>query len=348
MSLLPIPEHYQPSQVGQVWRVPYQQRVQEAIAWRAEHHLAPAAEDAQRVGLLLIDVQNTFCIPGFELFVGGKSGQGAAEDNQRLCEFIYRNLGQITQILATLDTHTVTQIFHPIFWIDEAGQHPAPMTVIAAEDVAQGRWRVNPAAARVTTQSELWLQDYGAHYVSCLTANSKYPLVIWPYHGMLGGIGHALVSAVEEACLFHNVARQSQTHLEQKGSNPLTENYSALRPEVEVDHSGQAIAAPNTAFLERLLHFDRLIVAGQAQSHCVAWTVSDLLSELRSQRPDFIERVYLLEDCTSAVVAPGADFTPQAEAAFAEFAAAGMHRVSSTEAMMDWPGMAGPHSERAL
>lgn len=42
--------------------------------------------------LLLIDVQNTFCIPSFELFVGGQSGTGAVEDNRRLCEFIYRNL----------------------------------------------------------------------------------------------------------------------------------------------------------------------------------------------------------------------------------------------------------------
>ena len=40
--------------------------------------------------LLLVDVQNTFCIPGYELFVGGQSGNGAVEDNMRLCQFIYR------------------------------------------------------------------------------------------------------------------------------------------------------------------------------------------------------------------------------------------------------------------
>lgn len=49
---------------------------------------------------------------------------------------------------------------------------------------------------------------------------------------MLGGIGHALVPAVEEALFFHNLVRHSQTHFEIKGDNPLTENYSALRPEV--------------------------------------------------------------------------------------------------------------------
>ena len=65
---------------------------------------------------MLIDVQNTFCIPDFELYVGGRSGRGAVEDNTRLCEFIYRNLGNITHITATMDTHMTMQVFHAIFF----------------------------------------------------------------------------------------------------------------------------------------------------------------------------------------------------------------------------------------
>ena len=84
----------------------------------------------------MIDVQNTFCIPGFELFVGGQSGNGAVEDNKRLCEFIYRNLGSISAIAPTLDTHTAMQIFHPIFWINAAGIHPTPAaTNITPKDI---------------------------------------------------------------------------------------------------------------------------------------------------------------------------------------------------------------------
>jgi hypothetical protein len=42
--------------------------------------------------------------------------------------------------------------------------------------------------------------------------------------------------------------------------------------------------------------------------------------------------VILLDDCASAVVVPGVvDFTDDAEAAYARFAAAGMRRVRSTE-----------------
>jgi len=120
---LPIPPHFRAERVAEVWRVPYAQRASDARRWADRHRLDPAASDAARVALLLVDCQNTFCIPGFELFVGGRSGTGAVDDNVRLCEFIYRNLETLSQIAVTLDTHRAMQIFHPVFWVDEDGQH---------------------------------------------------------------------------------------------------------------------------------------------------------------------------------------------------------------------------------
>jgi nicotinamidase-related amidase len=336
-ALLPVPDFYNPSRVGEVWSVPYQQRAAEAQAWAKAHSIAPAAEDGRRLCLLLIDVQNTFCIPGFELFVGGRSGQGAVDDNRRLGEFIYRNLRQITTITATLDTHQAMQVFHPLFWIDAEGENPPPMTMIHYDDVVQGKWRVNPAiAANLTASRDL--QEYALHYTKTLDDRGKYPLTIWPYHSMLGGIGHALVPAIEEACFFHTVARQSQTRFELKGSNPLTENYSVLSPEVMEDGQGAAIAQKNTPLIETLLTYDGVIVAGQAKSHCVAWTVADLLSDIEATDPTLAQKVYLLDDCASAVVVPDVvDFTDQAEETYQRFAKAGMHRVQSTTAIADWP-----------
>ena len=293
------------------------------------------------IGLLLIDVQNTFCIPGFELFVGGRSGMGAVEDNGRLCEFIYRNLDRITQIIPTMDTHTVMQIFHSEFWVDQAGNNPPPMTMVHYDDVLRGAWRVNPAVtAYISTGSYEDLCQYALHYTRELDERGKYPLTIWPYHSMLGGIGHALVPSVEEACFFHNLARVSQTHFEVKGSNPLTENYSVLSPEVLRDADGQSIAQKNRSLIERLLAFDVVLVAGQAKSHCVAWTVQDLLEDIQSHDPQLTKKVCLLEDCMSSVVIPGVvDFTEQADETFQHFAAAGMHLVKSTEPIASWPGM---------
>ncbi len=337
ITALPIPGHFDPQLVGTVWRVPYQQRAVQAAEWAQQYQIAPAPTDARRVCLLAIDVQNTFCLPEFELFVGGRSGQGAVDDNRRLCEFVYRNLGQITAIAPTLDTHTATQIFHPVFWVNGAGAHPPAMTMIQLEDVEQGVWLANPAIAAQLTGDVETLQAYALHYVRQLHQAGKFPLTIWPYHSMLGGIGHALVSAFEEACFFHSMARQTQTRFELKGSNPLTENYSVLKPEVLEDQDKRAIATKNTALIDTLLHFDAILVAGQAKSHCVAWTVDDLLSEIQATDPALAQKVYLLEDCSSPVVVPGVvDFTDLADATYQRFADAGMQLVRSSEPMASW------------
>lgn len=334
---LPTPDYFDTKKVSEVWRVPYQERAAEAKEWAEKYSIQPAASDKNQICLLIIDAQNTFCLPEFELFVGGRSGSGAVDDNLRLCEFIYRNLNAITTIAPTMDTHTAMQIFHPIFWINEAGEHPLPAaTSITLEDVQKGIWKVNPAVARsIANGNYSALQKHALHYVQKLSEDGKYPLTIWPYHSMLGGIGHALVSAVEEAIFFHSIARNSQAVFEIKGGNPLTENYSVLRPEVLDGPDGNSIAQKNASFIDKLLGFDAVIIAGQAKSHCVAWTIDDLLTEILARDRKLAKKVYLLEDCTSPVVVPGVvDFTEQADAAFQRFAAAGMNVVKSTQLIL--------------
>jgi nicotinamidase-related amidase len=336
---LPLPPHFDPDAVGAVWRVPYEQRAQEARSWAEAHALAPAANDSPRVCLLAVDVQNTFCIPEFELFVAGRSGTGAIDDNRRLCEFVYRNLGTITQIVPSLDTHRALQVFHAIWLVDSDGEHPAPYTLVSAEDVESGRWRMNPANAAALGMEPSYARRHLAHYTRRLAEGGKYDLTIWPYHAMLGGIGHALVPAVEEAIFFHTVARHSQPDFQVKGDNPLTEHYSMLGPEVTEGPDGDPLAARNTALVQKLLTFDIVIVAGQAKSHCLAWTIDDLLTH-PDVREHLAPRTYLLEDCTSPVVVPGAiDYTDEADAAFERYARAGMHVVRSTDPVAGWLGI---------
>lgn len=341
-----IPSFFNSNTVKEVYRVPYQKRSQEAEIWAKEHNISPAAKDKKRVGLLLIDVQNTFCIPDFELFVNG-----AVEDNVRLCKFIYRNLGMITEIIPTMDSHTAMQIFHPIFWINKEGEHPTPATMISYEEVQQGIWQVNLELADSLTYgdcvtlkdyhsvSKPWrkayhLEQHALYYVKKLSEDGKYPLTIWPYHSMLGGIGHALVSAVEEAVFFHSIARKSQTSFELKGSNPLTENYSVLSPEITDSVDGESIANKNIDLITKLLNFDAVIIAGQAKSHCVAWTIDNLLTEIKLIDANLAKKVYLLEDCMSPVIIPEVvDFTAQADAAFQRFADAGMNIIKSTDSL---------------
>lgn len=335
---LPLPPHYDSQRVGEIWQVPYQERAEQARQWARQQNIQPAAEDEFKIALIAIDVQNTFCIPGFELFVGGRSGMGAVEDNRRLCEFIYHNLGSITQITATLDTHTAMQIFHPVFLVNDRGEHPAPLTLISYDDLLQGRWRFNPAIASSLNITPEYGQAHVLHYAQELKERNKYDLTIWPYHVMLGSLGHALVPAVEEAIFFHTLARASQADFEIKGSHPLTEHYSAIGPEVLDGPTGETIAKRSGKFIHKLQQFDRVIIAGQAKSHCVAWTIADLLGDILEHDPQLVSRVYLLEDCTSPVVVPGVvDYSEAAEAAFERFKAAGMHVVRSSKPMESWP-----------
>jgi len=337
---LPLPAHFDPSRVGEVWRVPYEDRAREAAAWADEHGLGRAADDAFRLCVLAVDIQNTFCIPDFELFIAGRSGTGAVDDNRRLCKFLYRNLGEITQIFPSLDTHHAMQVFHAIWLVDEHGNHPDPYTLVSAQDVATGRWQMNAAVAEALGIDVDYADRHLTYYTRRLAEGGKYDLTIWPYHAMLGGIGHALVSAVEEAVFFHGLARYSNPEFQVKGDNPLTEHYSLLGPEVTEGPDGDRLGGKNAKLIEKLLTFDAVVVAGQAKSHCLAWTIDDLLGD-EDVGEQLAERTYLLEDCTSPVVVPGVvDYTDEADAAFERYAAAGMHIVRSTDPIASWPRLA--------
>jgi nicotinamidase-related amidase len=337
---LPLPPHYDPQKVGQVWRVPYEERAAEAREWAKLHNLRPNEGDEFKIALVLIDVQNTFCIPDYELYVGGRSGTGAVDDNTRLVEFMYRNLGAISHISLTLDTHVATQIFHPIFLVNEDGEHPAPYTLVTSEDIQLGRWRFNEIIADDLGIEPSYGQSLLEHYTDRLAKKEKFDLTIWPYHAMLGGIGHALVSAVEEADFFHTIARSSRPDYEIKGANPLTEHYSAIGPEVLTGPDGEKLGEKSEKIFKKVQKYDAIIFAGQAKSHCVAWTLSDLLDQIQEYDPDLVSKVYLLEDCSSPVVVPGViDYTDQADADFARFTEAGMNIVHSTEQMTNWPGL---------
>lgn len=334
---LPIPPHFHPGRVGEVWKVDYQPRAAEAAAWAEKHNITPAWQDDPKVALIAIDEQNTFCLPGFELFVGGRSGTGAVDDSRRLCEFIYRNLHRLSKIIATLDTHSAMQIFHPIFLVDEQGRHPTPNTMVSFEDIQSGRWKFNPEIAPSLGVDPRFGQQHLFHYAQELKKRAKYDLTIWPYHAMLGSIGHALVPAIEEAIFFHTIARSVQAQFEIKGDNPLTEHYSAVGPEVLDGPDGEIIARESGGFLQLLQDYDAVIIAGQAKSHCVAWTIDDMLGDIHQLDRELAKKVYLLEDCTSPVVVPGiVDYTELADQAFEKFAHAGMHLVRSTEPLDSW------------
>ena len=174
----------------------------------------------------------------------------------------------------------------------QKGRHPAPYTVVSAYEVEAGVWR----AADPEEQGHA-----RAVRPRALAERGRYRLTVWPYHAMLGGIGHALVSAVEEAVFFHAIARQLAGRVPGEGRRPPRRALLGPRPRGRRPAQRGADRAPAA-------RSTRSWSPGQAKSHCVAWTVEDLLQDIPA------ERVYLLEDCTSPVVVSGAvDFTAEGE-----------------------------------
>lgn len=344
---LPIPSLFDPRRAADYGYRPDAAALATAAgSWRKQHAIKPSAADETRVHLLLIDVQKDFCFPEGTLYVAGRSGTGAIDDSRRIAELVYRNLGVITDITTTMDTHLAYQIFFPSFWLD---RDDAPLTahrVVTADQIAGGEVRPNPAVAKwLCGGNYTWLCKQVLHYARELERAGKYQLYLWPPHCLLGSDGHALTGIVHEARLFHAFARTAQSNVEVKGGNPLTENYSVLRPEVLSRFDGAALAQRNTGFVHTLLAADAVIIAGQAASHCVKSTIDDLLGEIAAADPALANKVYLVTDCMSAVTVPdgkggfAADFTADAQAALQRFADAGMHLVTSTSPIASWPGI---------
>ncbi len=126
-----------------------------------------------------------------------------------------------------------------------------------------------------------------------------------------------------------------------EGNIPYTENYSIFGAEVLTGPNGDVFAQKNTALIQNLMAHDYVVIGGEAKSHCVAWTIADLLTDILNIDEELVKKVYLLEDCTSPVVIPpvGLDFTDQANKAFDDFKNAGMHVVKSTDPVESWPGI---------
>jgi nicotinamidase-related amidase len=235
-------------------------------------------------------------------------------------------------------------------WNDDQGQPLQPFDCLTGDltimrmGQAVGKATPSPLAASVVAGGNLgWLRQQAAYYSRELEKGGKYPLLMWPEHCILGSDGHALVGIVHEARMFHSYVRGTQSHAEVKGGSPLTECYSVLGAEVLTRFDGEPLAQKNVRFIRTLLDADYVIIAGQAASHCVKSSISDLLSEILAKDPALARKVYVVEDCMSAVTVPNpaggffVDNTPDAEKALADFANAGMHVVKSTTPISDWP-----------
>lgn len=255
-----------------------------------DEQLTPSKQNRERVLFLGIDVQQDF------MDNGALGVPGAHGDVERMTRFIYENIDKISNIAVSIDTHTPHQIFHPCWWIDENGNNPVPYTPITLADLDSGKWRavINPRASR----------DYVEH----LEKDGKKTLCIWAYHCIQGTTGCALENQFANMIYFHSVAKKSVVQRLVKGQDSLSEMYGVIKP--EYDTKGYV----NIDFLNKLESYDKVIICGEAKSHCCMESIKQILEHYET-RPEVTKKIFILEDCMSVI--PG--FEDATVQAFDEF-----------------------------
>jgi len=236
--------------------------------------------------LFVIDAQNDFCDPKGSLFV-----PGADQDMARLGAWIRRNAKNIHHVTMTADSHHVWAIFHPVFWRNGAGDHPAPFTTITAKEVEDGVWQ--PAIPG--------LYQKALKYLKALDASGKTH-TIWPQHCVIGTWGWSIHPSLMDAALEWSAAIKNNFTMEVKGDHPLTEHYSIFQ--AVVPDPGDPRTQINSNLLASLTQADCLVVAGEALNFCLQNSVADLLANVPTS---FLQRIVVLQDCTSPVPVPGYD-----------------------------------------
>lgn len=243
--------------------------------------------------LLIIDPQNDFMdINGAMLPV-----TGANEDMKRVAKLVDRIGLDITNIHVTLDSHRLIDIAHPTWWKNQNGEYPDPFTIISASDIQNNIWIPRKSSFRKGT----------LEYAEQLETKGKYMICVWPPHCLIGTWGHNIQTDLNAALQRWSKKNFTMVNYVSKGTNPWTEHYGALQAEVpDPDDPDTAL---NTNFLSILSKADIIIVAGEALSHCVKETITQIADNIGAKN---IHKIHILTDCCSSIDAvPGGPNFPK-------------------------------------
>lgn len=270
----------------------------------------------QNIQLFIIDAQNDFCdVPATAFFQPALPIPGADRDSQRLAHFIGQAQTAVSSVIATLDSHHPIDLAHSNSWRDAQGQLVDAFTEISATDVRAGRYR--------PVDAEIGLDESGylLNYLDGLQRLGR-TLMLWPAHCLIGSYGHNLHEAVAKALRNWEIARHKPVYFLQKGENIRTESFSALKAVIPCP--GDAGTELNQQLLDTLAAQERILVAGQASSHCVRETIEDML---RYGSVDMLKKLCILTDCMSPV--PG--FETQARDFYNQLQAQGARLTTSVD-----------------
>jgi len=191
-------------------------------------------------------------------------------------------MNNIHAISVTMDTHQRLHVGNPLYWVNDAGKHPDPFTIITSEDLAAGTWKASVAEN----------QERAVQYVKDLEGTGKFKVCVWPYHCIAGTPGHNVQADVMAALNQWSSTTMKAPHFIFKGQNAHTEAYSALKAEIPNDDPSTKLDTEAIALWDS---YDRVLFCGQAASHCVNFTCRDFVANRKKAE------VVVLSDCQSAV-----------------------------------------------
>ncbi|ETK90421.1 hypothetical protein L917_05640 [Phytophthora nicotianae] len=155
-----------------------------------------------------------------------------------------------------------------------------------SQNITDGVWKPRDSS----------LNDYVLTYDQSLEASGKFSLTIWPEHCLIGSPGHNIVPDVLESALEWSKQSLKPIQYVMKGSNPFTEHYSALKAEYELPYDPST--SLNISLIKSLQRTGKLVIVGEALSHCVNFTVRDLVTNWPVER---LSDLVILTDCSSPV-----------------------------------------------
>lgn len=281
----------------------------------------------KNVHLVIIDPQNDFCdLPDdYRPVIPGSAGVrqvpalpvvGAHADMQRVAALIDQGGEGLCGISVTLDSHQHVDIAHPTFWQQGDGSSVAGFTEIRAIDVRERRYLPRNSEALVRVEA----------YLEALEESGRYIHMVWPVHCEIGTWGNNVHEDVRRAYNRWEEARVGVVNKVIKGTNPWTEHYSAIKAEVPLtdDQTTQF----NAAFIARLKQADRVLITGEAGSHCVKATTEHLVEYFASSD---LDKLVLLTDCMSPVTG----FEPQYTAFIEDMRRRGVQIAQSSDVLSE-------------
>lgn len=222
--------------------------------------------------LFIIDPQNDFVLNNGMLPV-----QNAKQDMGRVISFLDLRGNEIEDILISLDAHRNIHVGHPSFWEMKDGSEVKPFTLVDDNMLKL----IKPRFCSAYVKSDI---------------KKNGPVMIWPEHCVKGDHGYCIYSPLMDALNNWQLKTGKPIDFVEKGQDIRFEMHSAFS------------RGKNLDVLKNIAGYDRVVVCGEALSHCVKQTVEDMLNFFGVLDKT---QIIVFNDCTSAI--PGFDMTDWTE-----------------------------------